>query len=157
MKRKIAILACIIFFSLEIPFQTHALTFEKLPAVKKSEQWYVKIDNAKITAPGSIQPKKGVFDTYSVFVKNIGNNVKNTTIEIYRNEPDTKTDYFLFSDNNTTLFNHGTTFTHKNLPIDVKEAKVEVVIKWEEKEFNHKKYPEYAGREHKQTFVFTEN
>ncbi|ENQ3106420.1 hypothetical protein ACEOWJ_002445 [Bacillus cereus] len=157
MKRKITILVCIMFFSLGIPLQTHALTFEKLPTTKKSEQWYIKIDKAKNTAPGSQQPKKGVFDTYSVFVKNIGKDVQNTTIEIYRNEPDAKTSYFLFSDTKNGLFKHTARFTHENVPIDVRATKIEVVIKWEEKQFNHKKYPEYAGRQHKQTFVFTEN
>ncbi len=146
-----------VFLLLGIPLQTHAFTFKELPTAKKSEQWYVKIDKAKNTAPGSQQPKKGVFDTYSVFVKNIGKDVEKTSIEIYRNEPDAKTFYLLFSDTNNGLFNRTAHFTHENVPIDVKATKIEVVIKWEEKQFNHKKYPEYVGKQHKQTFVFTEN
>ncbi|MGR5988607.1 hypothetical protein ACT7CT_24000 [Bacillus sanguinis] len=95
MKRKITTLACMMFLLLGIPLQTHAFTFKELPTAKKSEQWYVKIDKAKNTASGSLQPKKGIFDTYSLFIENIGKNVKNTTIEVYRNEPNTQTLYFL--------------------------------------------------------------
>ncbi|BCC10316.1 TPA: hypothetical protein ACGXQL_004212 [Bacillus cereus] len=156
MKRKITTLACMMFLLLGIPLQTHAFTFKELPTAKKSEQWYVKIDKAKNTASGSLQPKKGIFDTYSLFIENIGKNVKNTTIEVYRNEPNTQTLYFLFNSTDSPISNHSTTFTHENFPIDVRAGKIEVVVKWEEKQYNHNKHPECAGRVYKQTFVFTE-
>lgn len=111
---------------------------------------------SKNTASGSLQPKKGIFDTYSLFIENIGKNVKNTTIEVYRNEPNTQTLYFLFNSTDSPISNHSTTFTHENFPIDVRAGKIEVVVKWEEKQYNHNKHPECAGRVYKQTFVFTE-
>lgn len=153
MKRKITILACMVFLSFGTPLHAHASAFKELPAVKKSDQWYVKIDKAQNKQPGSLKPKKDAFDTYSLHVKNIGKDVKNATIEVYRNEPNPNTFYYLFDSTGSPLSNK-TSFTHENLPVDVRATTIEIVIKWEEKQFDHAKYPEYAGREHKQTFVF---
>ncbi|MDM5154349.1 hypothetical protein QUF88_11010 [Bacillus sp. DX1.1] len=154
MKRKVLLLLAFICFAL--PLQTSAFTFQELPVASKSKQWYIEIDKSKSENLKALQPKNGEFDTYSLFVKNIGKDVSNVSVEVYRNDPQARKAYELFSVSDMSISKSRTSFTHMNFPLYAKANKFEVVIKWEEKQFTYNGHPENAGRKYKQTFVFNE-
>ncbi|WP_088079844.1 hypothetical protein, partial [Bacillus mycoides] len=98
------------------------------------------------------ESKEGIFNVYSIDMKNIGKKVYDTTVEVYRDEPNTHTKYELFTSEmpKTQDFFH-----HANQPISVQSKRLEVVITWREKPYelmkNGQKHP---ARKFKQTFVF---
>ena len=73
MKRKIISLFSLI--CLALPIQASAYTFQSLPIASKSKQWYIEIDKSHNSNKQAVQPKQGVYDTYSLLLKNIGNDV----------------------------------------------------------------------------------
>ena len=74
MKRKIISLFTLI--CLALPIQASAYTFQSLPIASKSKQWYIEIDKSHNSNKQAVQPKQGVYDTYSLLLKNIGNDVQ---------------------------------------------------------------------------------
>ncbi|TKI80344.1 hypothetical protein FC699_35035, partial [Bacillus wiedmannii] len=88
MKRKIFSLFALTCFAL--PIQASAYTFQSLPIASKSKQWYIEIDKSHNANKQAVQPKKGVYDTYSLLIKNIGNDVSNVAVEILDNTPTSK-------------------------------------------------------------------
>ena len=88
MQRKILTLFTLI--CLALPIQASAYTFQSLPIASKSKQWYIEIDKSHNVNKQAIQPKQGVFDTYSLLVKNIGHDVSNVSVEILDNNPTSK-------------------------------------------------------------------
>ncbi|MEH7535365.1 hypothetical protein V7167_14140, partial [Bacillus toyonensis] len=70
MKRKIFslfVLICVV-----LPMQASSYTFQSLPIVLKSKHWYIEIDKSHNSNEQIIRSKQGVYDTYSLLVKNIG-------------------------------------------------------------------------------------
>ena len=113
MKRKITTLACMMFYYSEYLCK-HMLLHSKNYRPQKIRTMVCQNRQSKKHCLWFITTKKGIFDTYSLFIENIGKNVKNTTIEVYRNEPNTQTLYFLFNSTDSPISNHSTTFTHEN-------------------------------------------
>ena len=153
MKRKIFSLFALI--CLALPIQASAYTFQSLPIASKSKQWYIEIDKSHNANKQAIQPKQGVFDTYSLLVKNIGNDVSNVAVEILDNTPASKATF-----NSTALNNNvsksETSFDHIVFPLDFNSHNFKVVITWEEKNFSYNGHPVNEGRQMKETFVFNE-
>ncbi|KFM99876.1 hypothetical protein D0U04_03860 [Bacillus clarus] len=154
MKRKIMFLFTLI--CLALPLQASAYTFQSLPIASKSKQWYIEIDKSHSTNPQAIQPKQGIYDTYSLFVKNIGKDVSNVSVEILHNNPASKATFKPTSASNMNVSKSHTNFEYMVFPLYVSANTFEVVITWEEKEFTYNGHPENAGKKMKQTFVFNE-
>ncbi|EMA6344742.1 hypothetical protein ACO11K_000012 [Bacillus cytotoxicus] len=153
MKRKIIFLLtllCIVF-----PIQVSAFTFQELPVASKSKQWYIEIDKSYNSNKQAIQPKQGVYDTYSLFVKNIGKDVSNVSIEIFGNDPSAKTT-FKPTASHTNVSKSHTSFDYMVFPLYFTSHTFKVVMTWEEKEFTYNGHPESKSKKMQQTFIFTE-
>ncbi|AJG60278.1 MULTISPECIES: hypothetical protein [Bacillus] len=153
MKRKIFSFFALI--CLTLPAQTSAYTFQSLPIESKSKQWYIEIDKSYNANKQAVQPKQGVYDTYRLLVKNIGNDVSNVAVEIVDNTPTSKTIF-----NPTTLHNNvsksKTSSDYIVFPLDFNSHNFKVVITWEENDFSYNGHPVNEGKQMKETFVFNE-
>ncbi|QUG83561.1 hypothetical protein [Bacillus nitratireducens] len=153
MKRKIITLFTLI--CLALPIQASAYTFQSLPIASKSKQWYIEIDKSHNSNKQAVQPKHGVYDTYSLFVKNIGNDVSNVSVEILDNTPTSKATFNPNTSNNNVSKSH-TSFDYMVFPLDFNSHNFKVVITWEEKHFSYNGHPVNESKKMKQTFVFNE-
>jgi hypothetical protein len=130
---------------------TYAYTPEKLPTSQSSDHWKVKIDEPDVKD----LKDNDEFNTYSIDVRNLGGQVYDATVEIYRDEPNTNTKAELITYKIPDSQNF---FHHQNQPISVDSKKIEVVVTWKEEPFrvtkDGKKYP---ARKFKQAFLFPQN
>ncbi|MGE7884746.1 hypothetical protein [Bacillus sp. NPDC094077] len=138
--------------------ETYAYSPKSLPISQNSDQWQVNIDEPKNISKNTLQAKKDKFQTYHFSVKNVGNSeVYNVQVEVFRNEPNTKTKYELFSLKESRLASGKTGFRHANFPVATKADEVDVIITWQEHPFrsmrNGKKVESRKFKEH---FVFKE-
>ncbi|WP_242213955.1 hypothetical protein [Bacillus cereus group sp. BfR-BA-01383] len=150
MKRKIFslfVLICVV-----LPMQANAYTFPSLPISSQSKQWYIEIDESHNVNKQAIQPKQGVYDTYRLLVKNIGNDVYNVSVEILDNIPTLKP-----TTSNINVSKSHTSFDYMVFPLDFNSHNFKVVITWEEKNFSYNGHPVNEGKKMKQTFVFNED
>ncbi|WP_439019948.1 hypothetical protein [Bacillus thuringiensis] len=154
MKRKIFSLFVLICVAL--PIQASAYTFQSLPIASKSKQWYIEIDKSYNSNKQEVQPKQDVYDTYSLLVKNIGNDVSNVAVEILDNTPTSKATFNPTTLNNKVSKSH-TSFDYIVFPLDFNSHNFKVVITWEEKNFSYNGHPVNEGKRMKQTFVFNED
>jgi hypothetical protein len=137
-----------------------ALTFEKLPIAQKSKQWSVKVGEAD-KGKDLVKPVKGKFNTYSLTIDMIGENVDSVKVNLYRNEPNSKTRYSLIGcppghpcskeDSKWAIdlarqLNQGHPFHFSNFLLAEKATELEVEIVWTENN---------EGRPMKETFTFT--
>ncbi|QWG33395.1 hypothetical protein E0M25_09965 [Bacillus mycoides] len=138
--------------------ETYAYSPKSLPISQNSDQWHVNIDEVKKTSEKLLQPKKGVFQTYHFSVKNLGKSeVYNVQVEVFRNEPNTKTKYELFSLKESRLASGKTGFEHANFPVSTKADEVNVIITWQEHPFRSMRNGQKVeARKFKEHFVFKE-
>ncbi|RBP84927.1 hypothetical protein DFO70_1491 [Cytobacillus firmus] len=137
-----------------------ALTFEKLPIVKKSDQWSVQVGEAK-KGKDLVKPVKGKFNTYSLKIDKIGEDVDSVKVNLYRNEPNSNTRYSLVSCppsapcskedpkwaiNLARQLNDGNPYRFSNFLLAEKATELEVEIVWTDNN---------QGRPMKETFTFT--
>ena len=138
MKRKILTLFTLI--CLALPIQASAYTFQSLPIASKSKQWYIEIDKSHNVNKQAIQPKQGVFDTYSLLVK--------TSVMMYQTYPwkylitilPLKLPLNLLPLMKIFLKSH-TSFDYMVFPLDFNSHNFKVVITWEEKNFSYNGHP----------------
>ncbi|MGC7949348.1 hypothetical protein [Bacillus sp. II_CA] len=151
MKRKFFSLFVLIYVIL--PMQAHAYTFPSLPISSQSTQWYIEIDESHNVNKQAIQLKQGgVYDTYRLLVKNIGNDVSNVSVEILNNNPTLKP-----TTSNINVSKSHTNFDYIVFPLNFNNHNFKVVITWEEKNFSYNGHPVNEGKKMKQTFVFNED
>lgn len=129
-------------------YQAQALTFDHLPQIQASKQWSVQVGKAQPDRT-SIKPRKGVYDTYSFKVKNIGTDVDFVKVQAFRDEPDSNTKFALFSENRHSMMieKRGQEFVFSVFPLAVKAKELQIVVTWKEKGIN---------RDLKETFIFTQ-
>lgn len=145
MNKLFAVLAFLSVVTIGQSFQAHALTFDHLPKNQTSKQWLVQVGEAK-PDKDSVKPQKGVFDTYSFSVKNIGKNVDSVTVQAFRDEPTSQTKFALFSNEiSAKILQKGQDFNFSVFPLSVTAKELEIVVTWKEKGID---------RELKQAFVF---
>ncbi|MGM0879253.1 MAG: hypothetical protein ACQEWV_32620 [Bacillota bacterium] len=162
MFKKTVLAICTLFLLILVPstIETKALTFEELPVKQTSKQWSVQIDKAD-QGKGLAKPEKGKFHTYSIDVNNIGKDVFSVEINMFRNEPNSKTKFSLFGcpdghecNNNhyeiakssAKRMNNGFPYHGANFLLAEKATELEVEIIWTE---------DSSGRPLKETFTFT--
>ncbi|QWI49389.1 hypothetical protein [Bacillus mycoides] len=155
---KKAISFFLLLFCLIVVNETYAYSPKSLPISQNSDQWQVNIDEVKRTSEKLLQPKKGVFQTYHFSVKNLGKSeVYNVQVEVFRNEPHTKTKYELFSLKESRLAGGKTGFEHANFPVPTKADKIDVIITWQEHPFlSMRNGQKFESRKFKEHFVFKE-
>lgn len=109
----------------------------------------VVISNPDSSDPEANKSKPGVFNVYSMDIKNIGGkNVKNVRVEAFRDAPNKVTKYELFTAEEKNLLQHGS-FHHQNFPISINAKELIVIITWSEKGIDSK-----HERKYKEQFVF---
>ncbi|MGE7884616.1 hypothetical protein [Bacillus sp. NPDC094077] len=150
------IFSLFVLICIALPMQASAYTFQSLPIVSKSKQWYIEIDKSHNSNKQAIQPKQGIYDTYSLFVKNIGNDVSNVSVEILDNNPTSKAT-FKPTTSDVNISESHTSFDYMVFPLDFNSHNFKVVITWEEKNFSYSGHPVNEGKKMKQTFVFNED
>ncbi|MFF2288542.1 hypothetical protein [Peribacillus butanolivorans] len=162
---KKTILAICTLFLLNIvapTLEAKALTFGELPTKQTSKQWSVQVGEAE-QDKGLAKPEKGKFHTYSLKVDNLGKDVLSAEIHMFRNEPNSKTKFALFScppdhpcrelDTNEQAIslakqlNDGYPYKFSNFLLAEKATELEVEIVWTQKGSE--------GRPLKETFTFT--
>lgn len=135
----------VLMFFLMMNFSTlkaNAMAFNELPASKSSKQWLVTIDKPWNPSKQDMKPKKGVYDTYSLAVKSIGEDVENVKIESFRDEKNTRTKYGLFTiDMPKVSKDDAEPVRFANFPMSVNSNELEVTITWSKKG-DDKKYKE---------------
>ncbi|HFK1810243.1 hypothetical protein MOE39_13065 [Bacillus cereus] len=148
----------LLLFCLIVVNETYAYSPKSLPISQNSDQWQVNIDKPKKTNKNMLQAKKGEFQTYHFSVKNVGNSeVYNVNVEVFRNEPNKKTKYELFSLKESRLASGKTGFEHANLPVATKADEVDVIITWQEHPFRSMRNGQKVeSRKFKEHFVFKE-
>ncbi|MDA1634100.1 hypothetical protein [Bacillus cereus] len=136
--------------------ETYAYSPKALPISQNSDQWQVNIDQPKKISKKTLQTKKDEFQTYQFSVKNVGNSeVYNVQVEVFRNEPKTKTKYELFSLKESRLASGKTGFRHANFPVATKADVVDVIITWQEHPFRSMRDGQKVeSRKFKEHFVF---
>ncbi|NLS39886.1 hypothetical protein EYH65_05600 [Bacillus subtilis] len=139
--------------------KAHALTFTVLPITQKTDQWSVKVSEAK-NAKEFAESQKGEYQVYSLEVKNVGEKAAAVDVQLYRNDPDSITRFSLFGcpDENcdkpedhkmlAKSLNDGSPLKFNHFMLADKASELEVVIIWTQKG--------QEGRNLKQTFKFTE-
>ncbi|SEI94627.1 hypothetical protein [Bacillus thuringiensis] len=148
----------LLLFCLIVVNETYAYSPKSLPISQNSGQWLVNIDKPKKTNKNMLQAKKNEFQTYHFSVKNIGDSeVYNVNVEVFRNEPNKKTKYELFSLKESRLASGKTGFEHANLPVATKADEVDVIITWQEHPFRlMRNGQKVESRKFKEHFVFKE-
>ncbi|ANC19241.1 hypothetical protein FC695_23460 [Bacillus cereus] len=148
----------LLLFCLIVVNETYAYSPKSLPISQNSDQWQVNIDKPKKTNKNMLQAKKNEFQTYHFSVKNVGNSeVYNVNVEVFRNEPKTKTKYELFSLKESRLASGKTGFEQANLPVATKADEVDVMITWQEHPFRSMRNGQKVeSRKFKEHFVFKE-
>ncbi|GAB6523819.1 hypothetical protein [Bacillus cereus] len=148
----------LLLFCLIVVNETYAYSPKSLPISQNSDQWQVNIDKPKKTNKNMLKAKKAEFQTYHFSVKNVGNSeVYNVNVEVFRNEPNKKTKYELFSLKESRLASGKTGFEHANLPVATKADEVDVIITWQEHPFRSMRNGQKVeSRKFKEHFVFKE-
>ncbi|PGE24984.1 hypothetical protein [Bacillus wiedmannii] len=139
--------------------ETYAYSPKSLPISQNSDQWKVNIDEPKNIDKNMLQAKEDEFKTYQFSVKNVGNSeVYNVQVEVFRNEPKTKTKYELFSRKESRLASGKTGFEHTNFPVATKADEVDVIITWQEHPFRSMRNGQKVeSRKFKEHFVFKDD
>ncbi|MGE1104644.1 hypothetical protein ACQJ2X_01185 [Bacillus wiedmannii] len=136
--------------------ETYAYSPKSLPISQNSDQWKVNFDEPKNIGNNMLQAKEDEFKTYQFSVKNVGNSeVYNVQVDVFRNEPKTKTKYELFSRKESRLASGKTGFEHANFPVATKADEVDVIITWQEHPFRSMRNGQKVeSRKFKEHFVF---
>ncbi|PFP15730.1 hypothetical protein COJ92_21980 [Priestia megaterium] len=149
MKIKLTSLLVLMFFLMAnfSALKVNAMAFNELPASKSSKQWLVKIDKPLNPNKQDLQSKKGVYNTYSLAVESIGEDVENVRIESFRDEKNTRTKYGLFTiDMPKISKDDEEPVRFANFPMSVDSNKLEVTITWSKKG---------EDRKYKEVFTFS--
>jgi hypothetical protein len=153
LKNIIFLVFATVSFIMSSSLSANAFSAKELPLSQSSDHWKVTLDKPETD---DLKAEKGVFNLYSLDVKNIGDEVYDPIFEVYRSEPNSRTKYALTSSKDipkTQDFFH-----HQNLPVSTKAKVIEVVVTWREKPYEQMKNGEkYPAQKFKQTFVFKQD
>ncbi|PGK51982.1 hypothetical protein CN918_29780 [Priestia megaterium] len=127
--------------------KAYALAIPQLPVSEKSAQWSVEVTKADEDDPHLMQAAKGSHHVYSLNVKNIGQDVNDATIQLFRNEPHSKTKYGLLqTDEPCHLSKTGEANFHIfNFGLSEEATDLNVTITWVDTK---------SGQQLQETFIF---
>lgn len=136
----------------------NAFSPDSMPVIQSSDQWEVQIDSPDDQKhPDMAKAKKGVYNTYSLKLKDLKKEVYNVKVEAYRDEPNSKTKYELFTVDNSVFKSGKAIQLHTNFPISVNAEELEVTITWQEEPYITLKNGQKAdSRRYKQVFKFND-
>ena len=149
MMKKISFTAFVLasFLTFGKSMQVKALTIPKLPMTETSKQWAVEVNNPDNDYPNLAQAKRGVYHTYSLNVKNVGKDVHDVKVQLFRNESNSNTKYGLLPTMESPELSQkdGHPLHVSNFGLSEKATDLNIVITWKEKG---------EEREYQETFTF---
>jgi len=124
-----------------------ALALPELPTKETSKQWSVEVTKPDTDDPNLAKTKKGVYHTYSLDVKNIGKDVHDVKVQLFRNEPNSNTKYGLLPTIEIPQLSQkdGHPLHVSNFGLSEKATDLNIVITWKGKG---------EEREYQETFTF---
>lgn len=133
--------------AIQDPVYAFAAAIEKSPS-PASKQWCVIVGEADSPTAILNQSKPGVYNVYSLDIKNIGDKkIKLKKVIAYRDDLNSPTDYEIFTVGEQRLLNQS--YHHQNFPLSTNATKLKVVIFWTKTDDNSKKPKIY-----KEQFIF---
>jgi hypothetical protein len=119
-----------------------------VPKTSQTANWKVAL------LPSDDKGEKGKFDCYNLLITNKYEEAYNVKVEVFRDQPGTKTMYGLAPQMESEFVKKDKGFSFKNFPVYSKSNELEIVITWEDKPniINGKKN---SGRKYKETIFFT--
>ncbi|MCM3099886.1 hypothetical protein [Priestia megaterium] len=127
--------------------EAKALALPELPTTETSKQWSVEVTKPDNDDPRLAQAKKGVYHTYSLNVKNVGEDVRDVKVQLFRNEANSITKYGLLPTMEPPQLSQkgGHPLHVSNFGLAEKATNLNVVITWKE---------QGEEREYQETFTF---
>ncbi|MGI8382566.1 hypothetical protein ACR0S4_28780 [Priestia megaterium] len=127
--------------------EAKALALPELPTTETSKQWSVEVTKPDKDDPRLAQAKKGVYHTYSLNVKNVGEDVHDVQVQLFRNEANSITKYGLLPTMEPPQLSQkdGHPLHVSNFGLAEKATDLNVVITWKE---------QGEEREYQETFTF---
>ncbi|KRE07821.1 hypothetical protein ASE46_23565 [Bacillus sp. Root239] len=127
--------------------EAKALALPELPTTETSKQWSVEVTKPDNDDPRLAQAKKGVYHTYSLNVKNVGEDVRDVKVQLFRNEANSITKYGLLPTIEPPQLSQkgGHPLHVSNFGLAEKSTDLNVVITWKE---------QGEEREYQETFTF---
>ncbi|MES5265342.1 hypothetical protein [Priestia megaterium] len=127
--------------------EAKALVLPELPTTETSKQWAVEINNPDNDYPNLAQARRGVYHTYSLNVKNVGKDVHEVKVQLFRNEPNSNTKYGLLPTMESPELSQkdGHPLHVSNFGLSEEATDLNIVITWKEKG---------EEREYQETFTF---
>jgi len=127
--------------------EAKALALPELPTTETSKQWSVEVTTPDNDDPRLAQAKKGVYHTYSLNVKNVGEDVRDVKVQLFRNEANSITKYGLLPTMEPPQLSQkgGHPLHVSNFGLAEKATDLNVVITWKE---------QGEEREYQETFTF---
>lgn len=127
--------------------EAKALAFPEIPTKEASKQWSVEVTKPDNDDPNLVKAKKGVYHTYGLNVKNIGKDVRDVKVQLFRNEAKSVTKYGLLTTmEEPQLSQKGGHPLHvSNFGISEDATDLNIVITWKE---------QGEEREYQETFTF---
>ncbi|USK56363.1 hypothetical protein LIS82_07795 [Cytobacillus solani] len=150
MRKLLIQISCVGLLLSLAPICSYAESLEKLPATETSEKWEIVIGKPNAKDPSlNKSDRPDLYNVYSMVINNISNkdNVELVRIEVYRNHPNSTTEYELFTvdyEGNKPL---KPAFEHHNFPLYTNASKLKVFVTWAEKD-------DKTDRKYKEQFVF---
>jgi len=147
--RKITLITLItsILLLVSNSIEAKALAFPELPSIEKSKQWSVEVTNPDTHDTDLAQAKRGVYHTYSLNVKNVGKDVDDVKVQLFRNEPNSNTKYGLLPTIEIPQLSQkdGHPLHVSNFGLSETATDLNIVITWKEQD---------AERLYQETFTF---
>lgn len=147
MKKQIFFSSLLVSLFLSFNFANPGWAQLKAPASQTSDHWVVNLGKPIYDKEENmLKAQPGVFETYSIDLKNTGSEVQNLTIQVFRiKEGSEKIE--LITQNIPKFFRHNQEYlVIKNVPIPSEDKELEVLLTWETK----------GNQTKKQSLVFNE-
>ncbi|MCR8930036.1 hypothetical protein NLI92_005562 [Priestia megaterium] len=127
--------------------QVKVLTIPELPTTEASKQWTLEVNNPDNDYPNLAQSKRGVYHTYCLNMKNVGKDVHDVKVQLFRNESNLNTKYGLLPTMESPELSQkdGHPLHVSNFGLSEEATDLNIVITWKEKG---------AEREYQETFTF---
>ena len=146
-KLVLSLVSLLLLFVMGTGIAVSALTIPKLPITEKSKQWEVEIAKPDEEDPHLVRAKKGLYNTYSLNLRNIGKDVQDVKVQLFRNEPNSTTRYGLLpAIEPCHLSKSQKVALHiSNFGLSDKAEELTVLVTWKEKN---------ETRDYQETFTF---
>jgi len=149
-KLMLSLFSLLCLFAMGTGIAVSALTIQKLPIAEKSKQWEVEITKPDEDDPHLLKAKRGLYNVYSLNLRNISKDARDVKVQLFRNEPNSFTRYGLLPTIEPSHLSRTkeVTLHISNFGLSEKATELTVLVTWKEKNHN---------RDYQETFTFQQN